>query len=578
MNQTVDIVVTWVQNSPALRRNVSALCHFDPARYRNLHTFRFALRSWLRYLPWVRFIWVVTPAPPCWLRAASGRVRVVPHHAFWPVATAARDLPTYNSLAIEAHLHRIAGLSETFVYMNDDMLIGRPLPPTYFFDRLGRPVLDKPKAVKPALRAGPNLLMLSHGPYAMRKSLAHEVQRRWPGWFAELSRSRCREGLKPPFWAYQWYALHEAVAAPYHRDGVHFVCCGAERNALPIYERLLATRPSVIVINDDFITSAEVAQMQEFLETYYGWHASEAEDYGACALHVDQRATPSSLDTLELGHVGEGSSPRMLGPRQWTAGAAARVVFLNAMRGYGSARHCAMLRGDPALRGAAVVLLNELDLGMARTRNRNVAHELARCLHMNYVYGVEFKELTLGQPHEKKRLPPGAANAQGLHGNAILSVFPLRQPRLLRLPGAPDAYWRKGGFDGEFREGGRMAVLAQVPVARGAGVQWVELVATHLDFFVGEAYNSDAARRIVAAVDARGADAVVVAGDMGSRGRQSRAMQVFAAHGYALDFNYRLKGASGDWVLVRNLSHEGAAVVHAPLSDHNFLRVDVRTH
>lgn len=76
---------------------------------------------------------------------------------------------------------------------------------------------------------------------------------------------------------------------------------------------------------------------------------------------------------------------------------------------------------------------------------------------MNYALGIEFVELTLGQPAEKKRLVNSQLeNAKGFHGNAILSRFPLRRVEILRLDGepgdakgGPNAYWRRGGFDGE---------------------------------------------------------------------------------------------------------------------------------
>jgi hypothetical protein len=37
------------------------------------------------------------------------------------------DLPTFNSYAIELQLHRIAGLSRRFFYLNDDTMFGRPV-------------------------------------------------------------------------------------------------------------------------------------------------------------------------------------------------------------------------------------------------------------------------------------------------------------------------------------------------------------------------------------------------------------------------------------------------------------------
>ena len=45
-----------------------------------------------------------------------------------------KNLPTFNSNAIESNLHRIAGLSECFLYMNDDMFLLDPTPLDYFVD------------------------------------------------------------------------------------------------------------------------------------------------------------------------------------------------------------------------------------------------------------------------------------------------------------------------------------------------------------------------------------------------------------------------------------------------------------
>ena len=50
-------------------------------------------------------------------------IRVVPHSEIFPDTG---DLPTFNSHAIEACLHRIPDLSENFLYFNDDVFLGRP--------------------------------------------------------------------------------------------------------------------------------------------------------------------------------------------------------------------------------------------------------------------------------------------------------------------------------------------------------------------------------------------------------------------------------------------------------------------
>jgi len=56
-------------------------------------------------------------------------VTVVPHSTIFPNAS---HLPTFSSPAIEAHIHRIPGLSDTFLYLNDDVLFGREVWPDDF--------------------------------------------------------------------------------------------------------------------------------------------------------------------------------------------------------------------------------------------------------------------------------------------------------------------------------------------------------------------------------------------------------------------------------------------------------------
>ena len=42
-------------------------------------------------------------------------------------------LPTFSSPAIEAHLHRIPGLSDKFIYLNDDVMFGKEVWPDDFY-------------------------------------------------------------------------------------------------------------------------------------------------------------------------------------------------------------------------------------------------------------------------------------------------------------------------------------------------------------------------------------------------------------------------------------------------------------
>jgi hypothetical protein len=49
------------------------------------------------------------------------------------------NLPTFNVNPLEINLHRIKGLSECFVYFNDDIFVTRPIEPKVFFEK-GKPV------------------------------------------------------------------------------------------------------------------------------------------------------------------------------------------------------------------------------------------------------------------------------------------------------------------------------------------------------------------------------------------------------------------------------------------------------
>src|SRR5690606_2330888 len=103
------------------------------ARFRDRDELRYSLRSLHLFAPWVRTIHLVTAAQrPAWLDDAaleSGRIRLVDHREILPASA----LPTFNSQAIETALHRIPDLAEHFVYVNDDVLLGRPLTKEHFF-------------------------------------------------------------------------------------------------------------------------------------------------------------------------------------------------------------------------------------------------------------------------------------------------------------------------------------------------------------------------------------------------------------------------------------------------------------
>jgi UDP-N-acetylglucosamine-lysosomal-enzyme len=80
------------------------------------------LRSIARFAPWVRHIWLVTNGQvPHWLRTDHPRLTVITHAQIYPNRS---HLPVFASPSIEAHLHRIPGLADKFIYFNDDVMLG----------------------------------------------------------------------------------------------------------------------------------------------------------------------------------------------------------------------------------------------------------------------------------------------------------------------------------------------------------------------------------------------------------------------------------------------------------------------
>ena len=102
-----------------------------PSRFADSQELRYSLRSLERYAPWVRRVFLVTNGQiPDWLALDGQRLTLVTHEDIFPDPS---HLPTFSSPAIEAHLHRIPGLSEHFLYFNDDVLLGQPVWPEDFF-------------------------------------------------------------------------------------------------------------------------------------------------------------------------------------------------------------------------------------------------------------------------------------------------------------------------------------------------------------------------------------------------------------------------------------------------------------
>ncbi|CAI5735989.1 unnamed protein product [Hyaloperonospora brassicae] len=104
-------------------------------RFRDNEELRYSLRSLEKYAPWVRHIYVVTDGQiPSWLDIASPRISIVKHR---DIFMDSGHLPVFSSPAIEWNLDNIPGLSDMFLYFNDDVFLGSPVRPEDFVSQAG---------------------------------------------------------------------------------------------------------------------------------------------------------------------------------------------------------------------------------------------------------------------------------------------------------------------------------------------------------------------------------------------------------------------------------------------------------
>jgi hypothetical protein len=191
-----------------------------------LELLRWSLRSLALHFEALGRVHIVSDtAPPAWLRIDHPDLVWIP----------AKDLiadpcpyPSFSSQAIESFLYRIPGLSERFIYLNDDFFLSRNVGENAFFQgerivvRMGRGVVPQgsPDGAESgdtsALRNSNHLLdrdyvrerrlTLKHRPYALTRALFSEAESRFGDAF--------RSTRSHPFRSVRTYALHSCLV-PY---------------------------------------------------------------------------------------------------------------------------------------------------------------------------------------------------------------------------------------------------------------------------------------------------------------------------------------------------------------------------
>ena len=104
--------------------------------YRDWGTFKYWFRGVEKFAPWVNKVYLVTDQQkPSWLNITSEKLVLVDHSDI----IRKEYLPVFSANPIESNIHRIPGLSEHFVFFNDDVYLTAPVEPTDFFSEDGLP-------------------------------------------------------------------------------------------------------------------------------------------------------------------------------------------------------------------------------------------------------------------------------------------------------------------------------------------------------------------------------------------------------------------------------------------------------
>ena len=303
----IDIVYTWVDGNDAAHR--AKLEKYAPEealenpnvagaeRFRDNDELRYSLRSIELFAPWVNHIYIVTDNQrPDWL-ADHPKATVVDHSEILD----GQYLPLFNSSAIESALHHIPGLSEHYVFFNDDVMLLRPLSPAEVFTAGGAKFSFVSQSLIPegapsdgdnsfvwALKNTRDLCVATWGHCIprrfqhihrpMRRSVAERCEAMFPERYAALRRNRfrSREDFLPVSYLHCFaaYIFGEAVLV----ESEPWIVDTSRASAPRKYQDILGQRGAAearmaACFNDTHMSQPELPdgdrRLSEFLRTYF---------------------------------------------------------------------------------------------------------------------------------------------------------------------------------------------------------------------------------------------------------------------------------------------------------------------
>ena len=286
----IDIVYTWVNGSDLKyidTWNAYSKRKKDrnPERYRDsFELLRYSIRSLELYFPYYRNIYIVTARPqvPAWLNLSNERVHLIHHDQIID----AEYLPTFNSNVIESFLHNIPGISDHFLYLNDDHLFGAPCSldrfykenryqvyNTFFGENLSWRLYDGYHDIV-------GLGLIEHNPIFINKHFWREAFGLFPEKTQQTRQSKFRAKTDFfPLKLYRYYLLkyHREICEPvpvFTLLGYHqfYKLTNELKKQRRMIEQLKNRRPEFYCLNDDMkgTPNPDVLRViQEYLNEIY---------------------------------------------------------------------------------------------------------------------------------------------------------------------------------------------------------------------------------------------------------------------------------------------------------------------
>lgn len=308
----IDAVITYVNNNDPSWKSQINLYNSDINssseakvfhRFKSHDEIKYCILSINKFAPFFRTIYLVVSGPsqvPV-LPDIGIPIKIIYHNDFY---INKQHLPTFNSTSIEANIHNIPGLSEFFVYFNDDCMLGNEVKKEDFV------VLTKENKIKVVIQLEDDVvskrgnpenkeigfysawkntnkildnifpetvnhkrLVIKHVPQIQRKSTHKKLYKMFNKQFQDTSISKFRgtkihntsAGLAEYYELYNGGALIKKYTyiSAYINDNI-------ERNKI-FFEKIKNNKPKFINIQSTVSENNKIAdkQIKDFLNDYY---------------------------------------------------------------------------------------------------------------------------------------------------------------------------------------------------------------------------------------------------------------------------------------------------------------------